>query len=222
VAAAAVIVFASGGGAAIPLTPASQAQTPGHDLSAQVARNKNHLLEALPSVDPDARETRIISATQDYPREEKAWDVITIAVEFRDSVGPGAFNVSIRGKISTRSNAVPTIDELCDGNDCQRLPQPDGSTVVITTSKVVGTDMPANITVHPVPGTGPLTRLVVGPSRDATHFRKDGTSVYIFNSDFIYGDLADHYGGRSGTRAKFPLSDQQLVALVTDPAFNVG
>jgi hypothetical protein len=169
-----------------------------------VARNKNHLLEALPSVDPDAREPRIISATQDYPRDATAWDVITIAVEFRDSVGPGSFNVSIHGKVATQSNFGFTIDELCGPRDeCERLPQPDGSTVVITTSKAVGTDKGPN-------------------NRDATHFRKDGTSVYIFNTNFISGNLADQYGVRAGNRGKFALSDQQLIALVTDPAFNAG
>jgi len=112
VATVAVIVFGTAGGESLPLTPAGSAGStpttsspyykspakpmdPAHDLTAQVARNKNHLMQVLPTLKKDVRELEVLSANQDYPTEPKGWDETSVAVQFMDSTGLKAI---LRGK----------------------------------------------------------------------------------------------------------------------------
>jgi hypothetical protein len=59
------------------------------------------------------------------------------------------------------------------------------------------------------------------------HYRTDHTTVNIGESRRITGQLAHDFGfmnpdGSPKTlRSAFPLTEQQAIALVTDPAFNV-
>jgi hypothetical protein len=225
--AAAVVTFlvvANDPGERLPLSPAAGAgdtttnpptityyesaptkpMDPAHDLTAQIARNKNHLQDVMPALKPDGRQMSIPIAVQDYAAEKDAWDALTLSMEFVDPAGPGAFNLTITGKNSTQMLVNTCVTEGSEAN-CQHFPQPDGSVVDIVDSK---TDGPGG----PIPG-----------SRNATHRRKDGTAVSTFNDTLISASMAKRFDWHGSTfRTQYPLNDQQLIALVTDPAFNVG
>jgi hypothetical protein len=213
-AAVAIMIFNGATDALLPLTPAGGATTsrhptssrvtipkppsPEHDLAVQMARNKMHLLDVLPTLLPGAKEVAVPQARQDYPSEPEGWDITSYSTFFRDEAGPAEFNFVVFGKVSTR---LSSGQEKCDtpAPKCQEFPQADGSVVVIKTE-------------------------AGGSVRTATHYRKDGTKIYIDNGKGISLSLVNHYHeGEPGTkRSRFPLNDQQLIALATDPAFNLN
>ncbi|MEV4318737.1 hypothetical protein [Actinocrispum sp. NPDC049592] len=177
---------------------------PAHDLTKQVNRNRDHLLRVLPSIKPDAKEIEVIQAGQDYPDEAIGWDMTSATIQFRDGIGPASINVVVSGKGAGRIRSGPDeCDSQPEVGGCERLPQPDGSVVVIKNVRV--------------PGDNKIPR-----ERGATHFRTDGTTVFIYNTTGFSVSTAARYGlPNNNPRSDYPLNDAALVTLVTDRQFNV-
>jgi hypothetical protein len=190
-------------------------------------RLETHLKETLGGVLPRATEIKVVGP------DASDTDSLTIEVKFRDDAGPAYFTLTVRGARATAGDFEPLasrcdphpVDE--DGNpvqvpvlangkrlQCKKLPQPDGSTVVIEqTGVAVSEDL----------------RVVRPAGLDAVHYRTDGSTVNIVNDDLVSVVLAKEYGvtnpdgtGKAGFRPRPPLSEQQLIALVTDPEFTLG
>jgi hypothetical protein len=196
-------------GASLPLVPGSTTTTTrttpstkvnGPDMSKQVARIRTHAQQVLPTLVPGAQDLRI-NAEQAYAR-----DYVMAVIEYQDSAGPANFNLSVMGP-DTAASGTFTFKETCD---CEPpLSQQDGSKVYIERSAV-----------------SPATKRPA--ERHAAHYRTDGSIVSVYH-DNSYGvaqaeraGIKDAKGeGKAGFRNRFPLTDQQIVALLTDPAFNV-
>jgi hypothetical protein len=232
----AVNVTSTGGGAAgagpTESRPAgsSTAQRPAHDLTAQSTRNRQHLRQVLGGVLPDATEIKVADFDQNYPEAADAWTMLTTEVTFRDDAGPAYFTLTVAGPqaagdfepLASRCDPHPVDDNgkplevptLPNGQPlrCKKLPQPDGSTVVVEE------------TGEAAPGKGGDLEVVRVAGLDAMHYRTDGSTVNIVNDDLVSVRTAEEYGekNRAGTRPRIPLTEQQLIALVTDPAFNLG
>jgi hypothetical protein len=93
---------------------------------------------------------------------------------------------------------------------CEKIPRPDGSTVVISEVSEGG-----------LPGKPPSTTVA---GRAAAHYRVDGTSVDVSDLGRVapmsaaeLGIPADPIDAPAG--AGLTLDDRQLIALVTDPGF---
>jgi hypothetical protein len=105
------------------------------------------------------------------------------------------------------ASGVFTFKETCD---CESpLSQQDGSKVYIER-----------------PAVSPATKRPA--TRHAAHYRTDGSIVSIFHDNSYGNAQAERAGikdaegkGIGGFRNRFPLTDQQIVALITDPAFTV-
>jgi hypothetical protein len=238
VAVAAVTVAANitGGGADSIGSGPSTAPTrpvPDHDLTEAAIRNDAHLREILPGTLPKAGEFKVGGFTQQYKDSPDSWASFTNEVRFRDDAGPAYFTFTVTGPQSagdyeplaqrcTRPAGKPGRHaaeyKLPDGKPlrCTRLPQPDGSTVVVEETGVAAVGKDGNL------------HLVRKSGLDAMHYRADGSIVNIVNDDMISGRLAEEYGytkpdgsPRSESRVRPPLTQQELVALVTDPAFTI-
>lgn len=222
VAVAAVAFAANTGGGTIADTPTSQ--PPPSSSGTHIER---HLREVMESVVPDATQIRVTGPHPGHPGRQ------TSVVKFRDDAGPAAFNLSISTSWAPTEGFTP-LALRCDPNpvdrngkplkvpvlangerlECKKLPQPDGSTIVIEEAgEAVGGD----------PNVIRLSGL------DATLYRPDGSTVGIDNDDFVSMLLAEEYGvtnpdgtGIPHRRSRPPLTEQQLIALVTDPAFTLG
>jgi hypothetical protein len=186
------------------------------DLTAQQARNLEHLREVLPTVLPGA--TDISVAAFEQPSDS---DSMTATVDFRDSAGPASFTLTIAG---TAGGGTKPLASLCshpltgpDGKPlrCDKIPQPDGSTVVVQESGIV--DLKA-ADDNNVTDTGSL---------DAVQYRTDGTTVGVLGDRVVRTPLAEKFnftnpdGSIKILRSRAPLTEQQLVTFVTDPAFNL-
>lgn len=232
VAAVAVALFASGGAAVIPLTPATPATPSRHGgpppnvhLPAQVERIKKHLDQVFPTIVPGAHNIEPATGDQ-YPN----WDIVSATKVFKDSEGPASFNISVNGSYAT-ANDMFTPDEIC-ANGCDRFPQPDGSFVIMKNLRSAtlpangtqpsGKDLPPAVGqpsgAHPL---GDRVELTNGPvvGREATHFRRDGSSVGLYMTNIV---PASQVQGQPGQRSTPPLTDQQIIALITDPGFNLN
>ncbi|MEV7555331.1 hypothetical protein AB0N89_37425 [Amycolatopsis sp. NPDC089917] len=185
---AAVVVFVRPGtapvaGPAVPPTPvtpspsaASSAVPANGDLTAQKARITGHLSTALPGVLTGAKNIRIRSAHQ-----LRALDVLVFIVGYRDASGADrSLVIALLGTEGAKRGF--SLEDSCEPGrrargdlgadigggvnsgepvDCVKLPQADGSTVVVT-------------------GTVPsLPQGDVEPGRAATAYRVDGTSVSV-------------------------------------------
>ncbi|MFC3453854.1 hypothetical protein [Amycolatopsis speibonae] len=168
------------------------------DLTAQKAKLTGHLSTALPGVLTGVKDIRIHSVHQ-----LRTWDVLIFMIGYRDVSGADrSLVVTLLGTESakrgfsledscepgrkTRGDFGADIGGVTGGEpvDCVKLPQADGSTVVVT-----------GIVPSLPPGD-------VEPSRHATAYRADGTSVAVSAG-----------GGDGGSRP----ADDQLIKLVTDP-----
>ncbi|HET6289879.1 MAG TPA: hypothetical protein VFG15_24435 [Amycolatopsis sp.] len=208
--AAAVVFVAPGKGPAqvSPAAPTSSAlppqirpdeNTPRVDLTAQKARNLEHLKKAVTALLPGATDLTFGGFEQDYPDD---WDLMTASVRYRDaSKEERGFNVTLAGVVSTKKGhsertACPRgpVVTLPDGKPlrCEVLPQPGGARVVIIERGDPGENLKGT-TVESVTG------------RDAIAFQTDGTAVTVT-------DL-----GALNALSSPSLTDQQLLALVLDP-----
>jgi hypothetical protein len=163
------------------------------DMTKQVARIRTHLQQVLPALLPGARDLRIEPVEQAYDR-----DYVMAVVRYRDTDGAAGFNISVLGPVVTAEN-VNQFKEKCDCDP--PITQPDGSKVYVEKD-----------TPNMSPGAM--------ASRHATHYRNDGTMVSIYHDTALSISDAARKGGMS-TRTTFPLTEEQLIALVTDPALNV-
>ncbi|MFI6305162.1 hypothetical protein ACIBCH_25075 [Amycolatopsis thailandensis] len=145
------------------------------DLTARKAKLAGHLSTALPGVLTGAKDIRIRSVHQ-----LRTWDVLIFMIGYQDASGADrSLVVTLLGTEAakrgfsledscepgrkTRGDFGADIGGVTGGEpvDCAKLPQTDGSTVVVT-----GT----------VPSLPPGD---VEPGRDATAYRADGTSVVV-------------------------------------------
>jgi hypothetical protein len=241
VVAVAAVTFAANatGGGADPIgsgpSTAPTRPVPGHDLTAAAERNEKHLREVLPGVLPHASEFKIGDFTQQYKDSADSWESFTAEARFRDDAGPAYFTLTVAGPRSAgdfeplAQRCVPHPDpgpdvpaaeyKLPDGKPlrCTKLPQPDGSTVVVEETGVAAVGKDGNL------------HLVRKSGLDAMHYRTDGSIVGIVNDDMISVRLAEEYhdtkpdgSPKRDSRSRPSLTQQELVALVTDPAFTVG
>jgi hypothetical protein len=189
-------------GASLPLEPAGTTTTTTSsrvdkvDMTKQMAGIESHLRQALPALLPDARDLRV-RVDQPY-----ANDMVMAIVEFQDDAGPGGFNVSVVGQKAASDGAM-SFKEKCFCEEPRR--QSDGTEVYV--EKPDGqpsVSLPAN--------------------RNAAHYRADGSIVSIYHSTSFSQAQAQRAGrsGGAGIRGEFPLTDEQLIAIVTDPALNLN
>jgi hypothetical protein len=189
----------------IVVKPPQQPQTP------LQLRNMAHLKEVLPGVLPGARKI-VIDSFYSMGGELHA-DEMSTNISFVDHDGKGhSFNLAILGKLTVARNTLPVSQACPPGGRmrCDKIPRPDGSTVVISELSEGG-----------LPSEPPSTTVA---GRAAAHYRVDGTSVDI--SDL--GRVAPMTAAELGIPAEpidapagggLVLDDRQLIALVTDPGF---
>jgi hypothetical protein len=206
--AAGTIAFTSGAGPGAT-TPGATPTTGQHQQVPEpepVDPNITHLREVLPKVMPNARDIKVDADLENGGASPNT----TVRVTFTDSAGPGSFNVTwnnIAGDM--------TLDQQCETPHgakpkrfpngtplrCEKHPQPGGDTVVLEDD-----GLSPNLD-----GIVPkVTRIL------ATDFRSGNFTVSIWNDlekpAHSHGDL---------WRSRFPLTDAQLIELVTDPGFKV-
>ncbi|MGK3204863.1 hypothetical protein [Amycolatopsis sp. MEPSY49] len=188
----------------IVVKPPQQPQTPLEQ------RNMAHLKEVLPTVIPGAR--KIVIDSFFTLGGELHPDEMGTTVSFVDHEGKGhSFNFGVMGKLTVARNTRP-VAEACPPEAsmrCDKIPRPDGSTVVITEYS------------EGLPGRPPTGKV---DGRGAVHYRADGTAADVDDmgglSVMAAADLglpADAAGFRTGGGPS--LDDRQLIALVTDPGF---
>jgi hypothetical protein len=198
-------------GASLPLLPGSTTTTTtrttpstkvnGPDMSEQVARIRAHAQQVLPALLPDAQGLRITA------EESYGMDYVQVGITFRDSAGPAMVNLSVIGPVMARQKTF-NFKETCN---CETpLSQPDGSKVYFER-----------------PTAAPSTKRPA--QRHAADYRVDGSIVSVYHDNGYGSNLAEQFGikdakgeGISGFRNRFPLTDEQIIALITDPVFNVG
>jgi hypothetical protein len=216
---AATVVFAANGPlhfAATEEHPPPQSPSTGSGsprptlkLTAVGSRADRHLREVLPRLVPGATDIEATGFVQAYPDDEKAADLATSVVNFRDDAGPARFNVTITGPVAGRE-LMPPLGTFCtapafasDGTAlrCEKLQRPDGATLIIRETAIVLT------------GAGTAGRI---DELDAILYRADGSTVNIINSAIVPDQPT------SDPRSRLPLTEQQLLVLVTDPEFTLG
>uniref|UniRef100_UPI0038B386D6 hypothetical protein n=1 Tax=Amycolatopsis pittospori TaxID=2749434 RepID=UPI0038B386D6 len=155
-----------------PVKPPGPSKT---DLTAQKARITGHLAVTLPNVLTGSKDIEVRSVHQ-----VRTWDILVVMIGYRDASGAvRSLVVTISGTQAAKLGF--SLEDSCEPDrkaaggldadipgvtsgvpvDCVKLPQGDGSTVVVT-----GT----------VPSLPPGD---VEPGRDATAYRTDGTSVTV-------------------------------------------
>ncbi|RSM63318.1 hypothetical protein DMH03_15115 [Amycolatopsis sp. WAC 01376] len=185
-----------------PAAPPSRAE--------QKARDLRHLKDVLPGILVGAQDISVRDFVQ-----VNDWDLMTSEIEYTDATGiKRQLNLTISGPVTTKEG-YPR-QGYCDpgrrgdaiGPDrkpmrCEELVTPSGIPVAIseTTPK-----NPDQVGEPVVTGQGFSTGKVIG--RQAIAWQPDGGSVNV-------GDLGDVGSSDSGPS----LTDEQLVKLVTDPAF---
>ncbi|MEU0796650.1 hypothetical protein ABZ342_41865 [Amycolatopsis sp. NPDC005961] len=189
----------------IVVKPPQQPQTP------LELRNLAHLEEVLPAVIPGARKI-VIDSFYSMGGELHA-DEMSTSISFVDHEGKGhSFTLAILGKLTVARNTLPVSQACPPGGRmrCDRIPRPDGSTVVISEVSEGG-----------LPGAPPSTTVA---GRAAAHYRVDGTSVDVSDLGRVAPMTAAELG-LPAPRIDAPagdglvLDDRQLIALVTDPGF---
>jgi hypothetical protein len=215
-AAVTAVTFAVPGPGSAQVAPVG---SPQGDLTGK-ARNRQHLEDVLGKVLTGAEGIGIKAFDNPYGND---LPITTYEVSYRDGTGPASFNLTI-----TAPAASQTMTKLADQCNpsiarrkglngkplrCDKLSQPDGSTVVVEEIASLETDPPALAKVKAL---------------DAIHYRTDGSTVNIVNAMLVSVDLAARYGqlqpdgtGRPSMRPKPPLTEQQLITLVTDPAISL-
>lgn len=202
-------VAVAGISATYPTSPAD----PG---AAQREVARQYLLKVLPTLVPGATDIEApVFPLGDVP------DMTTGEVTFRDAAGPAYFTFTINGPAGSKV-AMKPLKSWCpahpadpergpDGKPlrCDNLRQPDGSTVVLMERA----------------SSDPSGKVTKVDELDALHYRNDGSVVSAIDSEFLTATLALKYGFTDAdgspkeSRSRYPLSEQQLIQLVTDPAF---
>jgi hypothetical protein len=180
------------------------------DLTAEGARNRKHLRQVLNGVLPGATQIEVSEFEQAYAGEPDAWAIITSQVTLRDDAGPANFTLTISGPqaasmsepLASRCDPHPAdengqpleVPTLPDGKPlaCKKVPRSDGSTVVIEQQAT--------------PFLGGDQQVVQPTGYNADHYRADGSAVGIVNEN---------------PDRPSPLTEQQLITLVTDPEFDL-
>lgn len=180
----------------------------------QMLRNIEHLREVLPKLLPGATD---ITVPDLEPGQRPG--MMTAVVEFHDDAGPASFNVTITS--AKARSGMKSATDICDPDDpqrgpggeplrCEIIPQPGGGKVLLAESGHQGRNP---------------DRVAAVTSFYAFGYRADGGYVGINNESYISQALAERYdfkddeGFYRSIRPRFPLNEQQLMALVTDPAF---
>jgi hypothetical protein len=157
-------------------TPSSPPPRPRDARAAQREADLQHLREVLPALLPGATDIEVPAFLPGG-----APDLATAAVTFRDSAGPGYFTLSVGGPAGSAVGMKPAAG-ICDPHKpplrCEKIPQPDGSTVLLWESGLSGL-------------SGRNVAQV--DEFDAIHYRTDGSTVNIVNSDFISTMLAQRF-----------------------------
>jgi hypothetical protein len=193
-----------------------------HDLSGAAARNRVHLRQVIGTVLPAAQQISVGDFKQNYRYDVRLWASIASQVEFTDDAGPAVFYLVIAGPgVYGTADTVCTPDLGPDGKPavkatlpdgrhlrCDKVPQPDGSTLLLAESGEPGA---AEHTLSRVTGLSALL------------YRPDGSVVALSNDDTVSNDVAERFGQTNpgGTRSRMPLTEQQVITLVTDPAFTL-
>jgi hypothetical protein len=194
-----------------------------HDLSGVAARNREHLRQVIGTVLPAAQQFSVGDFKQYERYDVRLWASIVSQVEFTDDAGPAAFYLVVAGPGVYRDpdtmctpklgrDGKPAVKAtLPDGKQlrCDKISQPGGSTLVLAESGEPGA---AEHTLTRVNG---LSALLLRP---------DGSAVFLSNGDKVSNDVAERFGQTNpgGTRPRIPLTEQQVIALVTDPAFGLS
>ncbi|MFI9457158.1 hypothetical protein [Amycolatopsis sp. NPDC052450] len=185
-----------------PAAPPSRAE--------QKARDLQHLKDVLPGILAGAKDISVRDFVQ-----VNDWDLMTSEVKYTDTAGVRRqINLTISGPVTTKEGyprqgyCEPGRRGDAIGPDrkpmrCEELVTPSGTPVAISETT------PKNIDQFGEPivtGQGVSTGKVTG--RNAIAWQPDGGSVNV-------GDL----GSWDAPQAGPSLTDEQLVKLVTDPAF---
>ena len=177
------------------------------DMTAQMARVRQHLLAILPGLLPGASH---LTVTMQQYGDAGDGDTIMAIVEYRDAGGPAAFNLTVIGKLDSSAMGPPG----CGTSNSANLPQADGSTVCVMTM-VPFTGAPA--TGAPATGGQYTTE-----GFEAIAHRPDGSAVSVYDSRLVGAALARRLGSPQMTvRAQPPLDQQQILTLLTDPQLNL-
>ncbi|MFD8498353.1 hypothetical protein [Amycolatopsis sp. NPDC059657] len=188
--------------------------SPHANLAKQMERSRQHLAKVIPVVKPDASSVAVNSFAQ-Y-REPGDWDSIWTMSTLFDPVSVSAFYLTINGPSFNAANLI-TPDQACTGfgtlppefterwktpdgkpQPCQRLTQPDGTLVLLVERQRA-----------PRTATGDHG---VMHAFNAIHFRADGSTVSLVNAAI----------GTDVTRQDPPpFTADQVIKLVTDPAFTL-
>lgn len=192
------------------------------DLSGVAARNREHLRQVIGRVLPAAQHVSVGNFEQYYRYDVKFWARLISEVEFADDAGPAVFYVAVGGPgifgtvdTACRPDPVgldgkPAVERtLPDGRHlrCDKVPQPDGSMLVLAENEI--------------PGPGNTFSRVDGLL--ALLYRPDGSSVVVTNYDTVPAEVAERYGQTqpNGIRSRLPMTERQMITLVTDPAFTL-
>ncbi|GAA2812199.1 hypothetical protein [Crossiella cryophila] len=191
-----------------------QVPDPQVDLSRQKERLERELPGIIKKVKPDVQMT---ATTFDQYGGPNKWDYLANTVKFTAPDGQQSFNLHIYGKdavimqqLQLREQCAVVVDAQGKPQDdlavkerrrCDRIPQPDGSTVVVKAGGVVEMSMAIS-----APGQKPAKPVQRG--LNVYHFRIDGTVVQLFENP------VDKH-----TEA---LTDEQLIRLVANPGLNLN
>ncbi|HEV8556813.1 MAG TPA: hypothetical protein VGR06_10515 [Actinophytocola sp.] len=194
-----------------------------HDLSGAAGRNRAHLRQVIGTVLPATQQVSVGDFKQYNRYDVRLWAQLISQVEFTDDAGPAAFYLEVAGPgvygtadTACNPNLVgrdgkPAVEAtLPDGKHlrCDTIPQPGGSTLVL------GENGEPGATEHTLSRVSGLYALL---------YRSDGSVVGLSNDDKVSNEVAERFGqpNPGGTRSRFPLTEQQMIALVTDPAFTL-
>ncbi len=203
---------------ALPPQVRPHENSPRVDLTAQKARNSDHLKEVLAGVLPGVTELQVGAFEQMYG--DRDWDLLTASVGYRDTAGVRrGFTLSISGVVSTRTGYTrrdSCQDKGPNGEAVTPAKGPDGQPLRCA---VLSRPGGAKVVIEE---TGPVTFSGGKPSdsvdriagRHAFGFLPDGTAVVVFDLGARSGDGAIPDSGPS-------LTDDQLLALVLDPGFTL-
>ncbi|MGW0517877.1 hypothetical protein [Crossiella sp. NPDC003009] len=228
-------------GQAGPLTGLSQPPlvSPKVDLSKQKQRNEELLKEVLPKLKPGVTQLR---TTMRQLFHDGDLDALSGIAGFRDEVHGAWITLSITGPITARSvvtplplrcvprgegSVVPTSHQYNPAGDtrpsprkgltgkCEKLPQPDGSVVVVEEVLTPKDPMAPNSFDSQNPAD--YKRI----SLDGTHYRLDGSVVGVQNLVTVPSDFTEN-NDAGQNRPDPPLTRDQVIQLVTNPEFNLS
>lgn len=208
----------SPGSAATTIPP-----TPAQDPAEQMKRNRQHLRDVLGTMLTGAKDINVSEFVQ-----QNETDIFKTSVSYRDEAGPATFDLIIKGPVA--SHSITMRDDRCepalDASGRLIIPesspavaagrQPnklrcgsrkwtDGTAVITTDQRVTQLDPPSD-----------SEYVEVG----AVHYRTDSTTVSVWDTT-IANELASHPDGQN-LRQRPALNGQQILALITDPAFKLN